>query len=45
MGVGDTFTIAGVYGMERNPNRRWWQFWRPRCFAVSELQIFTVVRF
>lgn len=27
---GDTFTIAGVYETMLNPQRRWWQFWKPK---------------
>jgi hypothetical protein len=30
MKTGDKVTIAGVYRNVPNPNRRWWQFWKPR---------------
>lgn len=41
--VGDTFTIAGIYGMGRNHARRWWQVWKPRWVRLSELQCFEVM--
>lgn len=28
--MGDMFTIEGVHNVMRNPNRRWWQLWKPR---------------
>lgn len=37
----DTLTIA--YGMERNPDRRWWQVWKPRWVAMDQLQCFEVI--
>ncbi len=37
---GDKFTIAGVYEMIPNPNRRWWQWWRPRKVASDRLAEF-----
>lgn len=42
MQTGDTFTIAGVYSQVRNPERQWWQFWKPRMVASSELARFEV---
>lgn len=41
-GVGDEITIAGVHRRIKNPDRRWWQFWRPRTGASIEYQRFTV---
>lgn len=43
MKPGDHFTIAGCFAMMLNPNRRWWQFWKPRYVADEErLARFTV---
>ena len=40
---GDRLTIAGVMMARRNPDRRWWQLWKPR-FVASELhQTFVIV--
>lgn len=39
---GDVFTIAGVYKIIRNPDRHWWQIWRPRMVATGKLQTFRV---
>jgi hypothetical protein len=42
--IGDTFTIEGVYRMVPNPDRRWWQLWKPRLAKkANELQMFRVV--
>lgn len=42
--VGDKFTISGIYKGIKNPNRRWWTFWRPRIVAdPNVLQQFRVV--
>ena len=38
--TGDTITIAGVMRKAINPDRRWWQFWKPRMVASDELQAF-----
>jgi hypothetical protein len=38
--IGDKFTIAGVYAMIPNSDRKRWQFWKPKL--VQDLQIFTV---
>lgn len=40
--VGDSFTIAGVYPLYRNPDRRWWQVWKPRWVREGFLQTFKV---
>lgn len=40
--AGDKFTIAGLHRMERNSDRRWWQFWRPKMIAGPELQSFRI---
>lgn len=38
-------TVArALFGMERNPDRRWWQVWKPRWVRLSELQCFEVMR-
>lgn len=42
MRPGDKLTIAGIHGMERNPDRRWWQLWKPRWLVMSELQCFEI---
>jgi hypothetical protein len=41
--VGDTFTVAGVRRLGPNPDRAWWQFWRPRLIESAELQTYKVV--
>lgn len=38
----ETFTVAGMYEQVRNPNRRWWQFWKPRMINSDRLATFTV---
>jgi hypothetical protein len=43
MKPGDMVTIGGCYVMAANPDRRWWQFWRPRMVPTDELQQFRVV--
>lgn len=41
---GEAFTIEGLYRMVPNPDRRWWQFWKPRLVKkANELQMFKVV--
>jgi hypothetical protein len=40
--VGDEVTIAGCLVLVRNPDRRWWQFWKPRMIMSGELQRFRV---
>lgn len=30
---GDKFTVAGVYHALPNPDRKWWQFWKPDKIA------------
>lgn len=43
--IGETFTVAGINPTKPNPDRRWWQFWKPRRVPdIVELQIFKVVR-
>jgi hypothetical protein len=39
---GDTFTIAGCKRVVRNPDRRWWQLWKPRQIVTAELQTWRV---
>lgn len=41
--VGDTFTIEGVRRRVPNPDRAWWQLWRPRLIESVELQTYKVV--
>ena len=36
--TGDTVTIAGVYRTIPNPDRSWWQFWKPMRVTASELE-------
>lgn len=33
---GDVFTIEGLHPAIRDPNRRWWQFWKPRMVADKD---------
>jgi hypothetical protein len=40
--VGDTFTIRG--GNKRNPDRWWFQFWKPKWVRHEDLKQFRVVR-
>ena len=42
MNLEDTFVIAGAYERIANPDRRWWQFWKPRFVAGKNLQRFNV---
>ncbi len=44
MKPGDKVTIEGVYRAIPNPDRRWWQFWKPRMVDTSEPMEWTVVR-
>ena len=39
---GDTITFEGIRQMARNPDRKWWQVWKPRM-VPSELKVFRVV--
>jgi hypothetical protein len=41
--TGDKVTISGCYARVRNPDRKWWQLWKPRMVTTKELQQFTVV--
>lgn len=44
--VGDVFTIEGIRPLIANPDRRWWQFWKPRLIENPDpeiLQMFKVV--
>ena len=38
---GDIFTYEGINEMMRNPDRRWWQLWKPR-FVRRQSQTFVV---
>ncbi len=41
---GEKFTIAGVYDTKPNPDRRWWQFWKPLRIADKEkLTVFEIL--
>jgi hypothetical protein len=40
---GDTFTIAHIYRMIPNPDRKWWQVWKPRKVCSREPETWTVV--
>lgn len=40
--AGDTMTIAGVFRQIPNPNRAWWQLWRPKFIQSEVLQTFNV---
>lgn len=42
MHVGDKFTIAGVRRSVPNPDRRWWQWWKPRTVPGPPME-FTCV--
>ena len=42
MKQGDTYTFAGVYILKPNPDRKWWQVWKPRLVATPDLQTFQV---
>ena len=33
-----------MIGMERNPDRRWWQVWKPRWVAMTDAQCREIVR-
>ena len=39
---GDVLTFDGLFKPMPNPNRRWWQLWKPRTIASNELQTFVV---
>jgi hypothetical protein len=41
--VGDEVTFEGVRELAPNPNRRWWQIWKPRFVEGAALQKFRVV--
>jgi hypothetical protein len=42
--LGEKFTIAGVHPEIRNPDRIFWQFWKPKKISdKSRLSVFTVV--
>lgn len=40
--VGDKITIAGANRMVPNPDRRRWQFWKPRMVDAGEPAVFEV---
>jgi hypothetical protein len=40
--LGDTFTIAGDYTQIKNPNRKWWQVWKPKIVKANKLQMYRV---
>lgn len=40
--VGDTVTFAHIYETVSNPDRRWWQVWKPRFVATDNPQTFIV---
>lgn len=42
MQKGDTITFEGLHQMVRNPDRKWWQLWKPRM-VPAELRTFRVV--
>lgn len=31
--MGDVFTISGIYEEVKNPDRKWWQFWKPKMVS------------
>jgi hypothetical protein len=37
---GDTLTFEGINHMVPNPDRRWWQFWKPQMIDTGEGVIF-----
>lgn len=41
--VGDTFKLAGLYKKIPNPDREWWQPWKPRHIVTNELVTMTVI--
>ncbi len=40
---GDIITIAGRTIRVKNPNRHWYQFWKPKMITTSELEKFAVI--
>ncbi len=43
--VGDVVTISGFFDLKENPDRRWWQFWKPRHVpGAGHLTKFHVVK-
>ena len=40
---GDTLTIAGVYELIPNRDKRWWQFWKPKKVRSDRLKVYTVI--
>ena len=40
---GDFVTVAGIYALVPNPNRGWWQLWRPKFVQSDGLETFKVV--
>lgn len=41
--LGDSITIEGLHRVIANPDRRWWQLWKPRMVETSETAEWTVV--
>lgn len=39
---GDRITFAGQFVRVPNPNRRWFQFWKPKTITTDQLQEFTL---
>ncbi len=39
---GDTLTVANINRLIRNPEHKWWAFWRPRMIDSGELQTFVI---
>jgi hypothetical protein len=35
--------VNGVYRVIPNPNRKWWQFWKPKKIVTDELQTFRIL--
>lgn len=35
-------TVSGIYRCIPNPERKWWQFWKPRIVQTDDLQVFRV---
>lgn len=43
---GDTITFEGIRQMARNPDRKWWQVWKPRLIpANAQWDEATLIRF
>lgn len=40
----ETFTVTGMYEQVRNPDRRWWQFWKRKMIDTDRPLKFTVSR-